>query len=97
MPTGKAELVVRGEVGRGNPDEWYGPKRVVHTPPLTTPADYLVGAFFLGEDGRPLTRTRPIRIGPGKSYEVDLRPELPTSREITRPDPSDRPESRSTP
>jgi hypothetical protein len=95
MPTEKAELVVRGEVGKGNPDEWYGPKRVVHTPPLRKGADYLVGAFFLGDDGRPLTRTRPIRIEPGKSYEVDLRPARPTSREITKLDPSDSPESRS--
>jgi hypothetical protein len=97
MPTEKAELVIRGEVGKGNPDEWYGPRRVVHTPPLREGADYLVGAFFLGDDGRPLTRSRPIRIEPGKSYEVDLRPARPTSREIDGPHPSDRPQSGSTP
>ena len=90
MPNEKAELVVRGEVGKGNPDEWYGPKRVVHTPPLPEGADYLIGAFFLDDGGHPVTRSRPIRIEPGKLYEVDLRPARPTSREIARPDP-DRP------
>ena len=46
MPDAKAELVVKGEVGRGNPDEWYGPKRVVHSPPMDKGSDYLVGAVL---------------------------------------------------
>ena len=34
MPSADSELAVRGEVGRGQPDEWYGPTRVIHTPPM---------------------------------------------------------------
>lgn len=84
IPNAKAELVVRGEVGRGNPDEWYGSKRVVHSPPMHKAADYLIGSFCLEAAGLPLTRTCPIRIEPGKAYEVDLRLEQPISREIPK-------------
>ena len=78
MPSPKAELVVRGEVGRGHPDEWYGPSRVIHTPPLLGPQDYLVGAFWAEPNGERLSRSLPVRIEPGRRYEIDLRVETPT-------------------
>ena len=85
MPSSKAELVVRGEVGRGNPDEWYGPRRVIHSPPLTEPHDYLVGAFWTEPGGQPLTRSKPLTVEPGRLYEVDLRAPAPTVTEVPRP------------
>ena len=88
MPSGKAELVVRGAVGRGNPDEWYGPTRVIHSPPLSDGQDYLVGAFWTDSAGRPATRSLPLRVEPGCRYEVDLRPDQPTAVEKPRsPEP----------
>ena len=84
MPNANSELVVRGEVGKGNPDEWYGPERVIHTPPLGGEADYLVGAFWKDERGRPLTRSLEMRLRPGGRYEVDLRPSVPTRREVRK-------------
>jgi serine/threonine protein kinase len=88
MPSANSELVVRGEVGKGNPDEWYGPMRVIHTPPMKGAADYLIGAFWLDSAGRPLTRKRELRIEPGRVYEVDLRPSEPTRRELKKPSTS---------
>ena len=85
MPDAKAELVVRGEVGRGNPDEWYGPRRIIHTPPFASATDYLVGAFWTDPTGSRLTRSRRLRVEPGRSYEVDLRAERPTAVELKRP------------
>ncbi len=85
MPNSKAELVVRGEVGRGNPDEWYGPRRVIHSPPLAGACEYLVGAFWTDPGGRPMTRSQPVRVEPGRLYEVDLRAETPTATEVPRP------------
>ena len=84
MPSMKAELVVRGEVGRGNPDEWYGPRRVIHSPPLMGPQDYLIGAFWTDPGGRPQTRSQPLKVEPGRLYEVDLRAETPTFTEVPR-------------
>ena len=84
LPSSKAELVVRGPVGRGNPDEWYGPRRVIHSPPLTGPQDYLIGAFWTDPDGQPLTRSQPVRVAPGRLYEVDLRASVPTAVEVPR-------------
>ncbi len=84
MPSMKAELVVRGEVGRGNPDEWYGPRRVIHSPPLIGPQDYLIGAFWTDPSGRPVTRSQPLKVEPGRLYEVDLRAETPTFSEVPR-------------
>jgi len=84
MPKSNSELVVRGEVGKGNPDEWYGPERVIHTPPLGGEADYLVGAFWTDERGKPLTRSLQMRLKPGGRYEVDLRPSAPTGREVPK-------------
>ena len=86
MPAAKAELVVRGEVGRGNPDEWYGPTRVIHSPPISTAQDYLVGAFWTEPDGRPATRSQPLRVEPGRRYEVDLRSDKISIVEVPRPD-----------
>ncbi len=84
MPGAKAELAVKGEVGRGNPDEWYGPKRMIHTPPLSGPKDYMIGAFWMDKQGRPRTRSREGLIEPGHAYEVDLRADPPTWKEIER-------------
>ena len=84
MPSANSELVVRGDVGKGNPDEWYGPRRVVHTPPLTGRQDYLVGAFWKDASGRPATRKNELSVEPGRVYEVDLRPSRPTWRELPR-------------
>lgn len=82
MPNANSELVVRGEVGKGNPDEWYGPERVIHTPPLGGEAEYLVGAFWMDETGRQLTRSLEMTLKPGGRYEVDLRPSVPTRKEV---------------
>jgi len=84
MPHANSELVVRGEVGKGNPDEWYGPERVIHTPPLAGEADYLVGAFWTDESGKPLTRSLEMRLRPGGLYEVDLRPSMPTKKDVRK-------------
>jgi serine/threonine protein kinase len=84
LPTEKAELVVEGGVERGNPDEWYGPARVIHSPAMDKEAEYRVGAFWLDADGRPLTRSCAVRVEPGKVYEVDLRSAQPSSKEIPR-------------
>ncbi len=84
MPSARAELVVRGEVGRGNPDEWYGPSRVIHSPPLSVAQDYLVGAFWTDATGRPATRSQLLRVEPGHRYEVDLRTEKTTAAEVPR-------------
>ena len=78
MPNAESELVVRGAVGRGNPDEWYGPTRVIHTPPMSEEAPYLVGAFWLAEEGEPQQRSCPLTVEPGKSYEIDLRAAEPS-------------------
>ena len=83
MPAENAELVVRGAVGRGNPDEWYGTTRVIHTPPLGGPADYLVGAFWVDADGRPAHPKADLRVEPGRVYEVDLRGAEPSAREVS--------------
>ena len=91
MPAADAELVVRGEVGRGNPDEWYGATRVIHTPPLAGPADYLVGAFWTGPDGRALAPRAELRVEPGRVYEVVLRGPQPTTKDVTdEPTPDNR-------
>jgi hypothetical protein len=82
MPAATAELVVRGAVGKGQPDEWYGPRRVIHTPPMTEEVDYLVGAFWSDPAGAPQARNRRLRVEPGMTYEVDLRTATPTSRPI---------------
>ncbi len=85
MPSSKAELIVRGEVGRGNPDEWYGPRRVIHSPPITGTRDYLIGALWTDPSGRKTTRAQPLKVEPGGLYEVDLRSENPTAVEVPRP------------
>ena len=85
MPNSKAELVVRGEVGRGNPDEWYGPRRVIHSPPITGARDYLIGAFWTEPDGKQMTRSHPLKVEPGRLYEIDLRSANPTAVEVPRP------------
>ena len=85
MPSSKAELIVRGEVGRGNPDEWYGPRRVIHTPPIDTSKDYLIGAFWTDPSSKRMSRSQPIRVEPGRLYEVDLRSEAPTAQEVSHP------------
>ena len=82
MPSSQAELVVRGDVGRGNPDEWYGPRRVIHSPPLTNSQEYIVGAFWTNPDGHPLTRSKKFEVIPGRLYEVDLRNDKPTAVEV---------------
>ncbi len=87
MPSAKAELAVKGEVGRGTPDEWYGPTRVIHSPPMGRGADYIVGAFWMDAAGRPQARSCRIRVEPGKVYEVNLRPSIPTSKELVKADP----------
>ena len=84
MPSAKSELVVKGEVGRGNPDEWYGPTRVIHSPPMDRAADYIVGAFWLDAAGRSQTRSCRLRVEPGTAHEVDLRSAVPTSKEIPK-------------
>ena len=85
MPSSQAELVVKGPVGRGNPDEWYGPRRVIHSPPLTTAQDYRIGAFWTNPDGQPVDRSRVLRVEPGHLYEVDLRSDKPTAVEVNLP------------
>ena len=82
LPTAKAELVVRGEVGRGNPDEWYGPTRIIHSPPLDAAQDYLVGTFWTEAGGLPATRSQPVRVEPGRRYQVDLRSAITTAIEM---------------
>ena len=90
MPTADANLVVRGEVGKGQPDEWYGPRRVIHTPPLFEGGDYLIGAIWADSTGKPQSRNFRLRVEPGSSQEVDLRPDRPTTRPLSanfRPSP----------
>ena len=82
MPVTEAELVVRGAVGRGNPEEWYGADRVIHSPPFTTAQEYLVGSFWTERDGRQSTRTQKLRVEPGHKYEVDLRTDPPSARDL---------------
>ena len=84
MPSATSELVVRGEVGKGNPDEWYGPTRVIHTPPYQGGKDYLVGAFWKDEAGVPVTRSCLLNVESGKSYEIDLSKPEPSWREVDR-------------
>ncbi len=84
MPSADSELVVRGDIGRGNPDEWYGSKRVVHTPPLGAAKDYLVGAFWMDPTGRPTVRQKEMKVEPGRTYQVDLRVAEPTVTEHPR-------------
>ena len=84
LPNAKGELIVRGDVGRGNPDEWYGPKRVIHSPPLGESKDYLVGCFWTDSSGRPQTRSKELKVKPGGVYEVDLRIAEPTVKELDR-------------
>ena len=84
MPNARSELVVKGPVGRGNPDEWYGPKRVIHSPPIGEIKDYIVGAFWTEAKGRQLTRTTALKVQPGRSYEVDLRIAEPISAEVKK-------------
>jgi len=84
LPNANAELVVKGDVGKGNPDEWYGPKRVIHSPPLGEAKDYLVGAFWTDQDGRRQTRATTLKVNPGKVYEVNLRSKVPTAKEVDR-------------
>jgi hypothetical protein len=83
MPAVDAELAVRGEVGRGNPDEWYGATRVIHTPPLGGPADYTVGAFWTNPAGRAPAPWVDLRVEPGRVYEVVLRGAKPTWEDVT--------------
>ena len=85
LPSSQAELVVRGEVGRGNPDEWYGPRRVIHSPPLAASQEYVIGAYWTGPNGRPATRSRKFQVNPGRLYEVDLRSDQPTAIEVKLP------------
>ena len=84
LPDANAELVVKGDVGKGNPDEWYGSRRVIHTPPLGEEKAYLVGSFWTDRDGRQQARSKELKVKPGRSYEVDLRGESPTSRQVGR-------------
>ncbi len=84
MPSTKAELVVRGEVGRGNPDEWYGPRRIIHSPPLSASQDYLIGAFWTDPNGQPTVRSQTLKVEPGRRYEVDLRADPPSVAEVPR-------------
>ena len=82
LPSSDSELVVRGDVGRGNPDEWYGPVRVIHTIPLDVGKDYLVGAFWTDPMGTPSSRKHALKIEPGRTYEVDLTSNRPSSKEM---------------
>ena len=84
LPHADAELVVRGEVGKGNPDEWYGPRRVIHSPPLGEAKDYLVGSFWTDRSGRQQARSKELKVNPGRIYEVDLRSEVPSFKEVDR-------------
>ena len=84
MPDANAELVVKGDVGKGSPEEWYGPRRVVHTPPLDGPKDYHVGSSWTDRNGRPRDRSKGLKVKPGRSYEVDLRISVPTFKEVDR-------------
>ena len=82
LPNSQAELVVRGEVGSGDPDEWYGPRRVIHSPPLDVSQEYIIGAFWTDPNGLPFTRSKKFQVDPGRLYEVDLRSETPTAVEV---------------
>ena len=84
MPNASSDLIVKGEVGRGNPDEWYGPTRVIHTPPLSKKSQYTVGAFWAGRTRQALTRSCPITVVPGETYEVNLRDEKPSWKTVNR-------------
>ena len=44
----------------------------------------MVGAFWKDARGNPITRTCRIAVAPGGLYEVDLRPDEPTSKKIER-------------
>lgn len=82
MPCANSELIVEGAVRGGQPNEWFGSRRVVHTPPLQVGQDYRIGAFWTDLLGSQQIRTRDIRVEPGRSYEVDLRLAAPIGREI---------------
>ncbi len=82
MPTSQAELVVQGEVGRGSPDEWYGPRRVIHTLPISSSRDYVIGAFWTNSSSQIHHRSGTLRVQPGRRYEIDLRAEQPTAVEL---------------
>ncbi len=84
LPDANAESVVRGDVGRENPDEWYGPIRIIHSPPLLDDKHYLVGSFWTDGSGRQQARTHESKVHPGRADEVDLRPSKPTSKVMDR-------------
>ena len=87
MPVARAVLFLpkptESLIGMGKPEEWYGPRRVVHTKPLESGADFEVGAFWTDTHGKKLTRTGKGRVVPGRTYRVDLRPETPTWEEVS--------------
>ncbi len=85
MPSPKATLIVRGEMGQGNPDEWSGPRRVIHSPPLVASRDYLIGGLWADAGGRQVTRSLPLKVEPGRFYEVDLQSAPPTASEVSQP------------
>ena len=86
LPTERAELVVRGPVGRGNPDEWYGSRvESFTTPPMIfeTRGVCLIGRI-LDRCERPAVhhvRTQSLLVTTGlRLYEVDLRSASPDRR-----------------
>jgi hypothetical protein len=83
LPDAGADLLVGG-AGRANPDERSGPWRVIRTPPLERGAECLVVAVWTDRAGRRRTRTHDLQVEPGRTYEVDLGPRVPTCRETTR-------------
>ena len=87
MPSSNAELIVRGEVGQGNAGEWSGPRRVVHSPPMTAARDYLIGTLWTDSLGRKMSRAQPLKVEPGGIYEVDLQSNNPTAAAVPRTSP----------
>ncbi len=88
MPIEKAVLYIPNDkvhmVGLGNPDDWYGPHRVIHTKPLAEAIDFEAGAFWTDARGRQLSRIRQGQIVPGRIYQLDLRSQEASWTELGR-------------
>jgi uncharacterized protein (TIGR03000 family) len=68
-----AELTVEGVAVHQGKQQ--GARRLFRTPALAEgqPYYYVIGASWLGDDGRRVSRERTVAVEPGKSYQVDLR------------------------
>lgn len=84
MPGERWNLSVKGQVGQDATDEWFGPRRVIHTPPLKQKTEYTIGGFWASPTKKVSTRNYKLSVSPGETYEVDLRRPAPSARRVLR-------------